>query len=48
MEGLEGVEEQRRRGKEGLKLLFSKVKVLSLSLFAPESSVVFVFMTSAW
>ena len=33
MEGLEGVEEQRRRGKEGLKLLFVKVKVLSLSVW---------------
>ena len=32
MEGLEGVEEQRRRGKQGLKLLLSKVKVLLLSL----------------
>ena len=32
MEGLEGVEEQRRRGKKGLKLLLSKVKVLLLSL----------------
>ena len=32
MEGLEGVEEQRRRGKKGRKLLLSEVKVLLLSV----------------
>ena len=50
MEGLEGVEEQRRRGKEGLKLLllFVKVKVLSLSTFRIIIFCGFCFLFSAW
>ena len=49
MEGLEGVEEQRRRGKEGLKLLllFVKVKVLSLSTFRIIIFCGFCFLFSA-
>ena len=49
-EGLKGVEEQRRRGKEGLKLLllFVKVKVLSLSTFRIIIFCGFCFLFSAW
>ena len=49
-EGLKGVEEQRRRGKEGLKLLllFVKVKVLSLSPFRIIIFCGFCFLFSAW
>ena len=48
-EGLKGVEEQRRRGKEGLKLLllFVKVKVLSLSTFRIIIFCGFCFLFSA-